>query len=408
MAGLFLPGMGPSAPLKPGPRLAGPFTMDFQFTEEQQLVRKTMREFAETEVAAIADKMDVEDWWPEELVPRLAEMGLMGMTVRAEDGGTGLDTVSYNIAIEEIARVSGSLSLSLAAHNGLGISQIYSQGSPEQIQRWIPDLAQGKKIGAWALTEPTSGSDAAALETKAVRDGDGWVLNGQKQFITNGHIADVITIMAKTDPSAGAKGISAFVAEKGEKGLQLGNKEDKLGMRGSITSQLYFEDMWLPDDRMVGEEGKGFTGALHTLDAGRIAIGSLSLGLAQGGYDRAVAYAKEREQFGKTIGSFQAIQWKLADMATEIDAARLLLARAATLKDAGQPFKTEASMAKLYASEMATRVCLDAIQIHGGNGYIQDYQVERYLRDNKLCEIGEGSSEVQRMVIARQIGLPTH
>ncbi len=394
--------------LKPATCLRRPLTMDFQFTEEQQLVRKTMREFAETEVAPIAEKMDAEDWWPEDLVPRLSAMGLMGMTVRAEDGGSGLDTPSYNIAIEEVARVSGSLALSLAAHNGLGISQIYSQGSPEQVARWIPDLAQGKKIGAWALTEPMSGSDAASLETKAVRDGDGWVLNGQKQFITNGHIADVITIMAKTDPAKGSKGISAFVAEKGEKGLQLGNKEDKLGMRGSITSQLYFEDMWLPDDRMIGPEGQGFTGALHTLDAGRIAIGSLSLGLAQGAFDRSVAYAKEREQFGKPIGSFQAIQWKLADMATEIDAARLLLARAATKKDRGEPFKIEASMAKLYASEMATRVCLDAIQIHGGNGYVRDYQVERYLRDNKLCEIGEGSSEVQRMVIAKELGLPTH
>lgn len=382
--------------------------MDFQFTEEQQLVRKTMREFAESEVAAIAERMDGEDWWPAELVPRLSELGLMGMTVRAEDGGTGLDTVSYNIAIEEIARASGSLALSLAAHNGLGISQIYSQGSPEQIQRWIPDLAQGKKIGAWALTEPTSGSDAASLETKAVRDGDGWLLNGQKQFITNGHIADVITIMAKTDPAKGTKGISAFVAEKGDKGLQLGNKEDKLGMRGSITSQLYFEDLWVADDRMIGAEGEGFTGALHTLDAGRIAIGSLSLGLAQGAFDRALDYAKQREQFGRPIGSFQAMQWKLADMATEIDAARLLLARAANKKDRGERFKMDASVAKLFASEMATRVCLDAIQIHGGNGYIRDYQVERFLRDNKLCEIGEGSSEVQRIVIAKELGLPIH
>ncbi len=382
--------------------------MDFQFTEEQQLVRKTMREFAESEVAAIAERMDGEDWWPAELVPRLSELGLMGMTVRAEDGGTGLDTVSYNIAIEEIARASGSLALSLAAHNGLGISQIYSQGSPEQVQRWIPDLAQGKKIGAWALTEPTSGSDAASLETKAVRDGDGWLLNGQKQFITNGHIADVITIMAKTDPAKGTKGISAFVAEKGDKGLQLGNKEDKLGMRGSITSQLYFEDLWVADDRMIGAEGEGFTGALHTLDAGRIAIGSLSLGLAQGAFDRALDYAKQREQFGRPIGSFQAMQWKLADMATEIDAARLLLARAANKKDRGERFKMDASVAKLFASEMATRVCLDAIQIHGGNGYIRDYQVERFLRDNKLCEIGEGSSEVQRIVIAKELGLPIH
>ncbi|MGB0652728.1 MAG: acyl-CoA dehydrogenase family protein [Thermoplasmatota archaeon] len=379
--------------------------MEFQFTEEQQLVRKTMREFAETEVAAIARRMDQEDWWPTELVPRMAELGLMGMTVPTELGGTGLDTVSYNIAIEEIARVSGSLSLSLAAHNGLGISQILSQGNEAQLAKYMPDLASGKKIGAWALTEPTAGSDAASLQTTAKRDGDGWLINGQKQFITNGHIADVFTIMAKTDPAAGTKGITAFVAEAGAKGLGIGAKEDKLGMRGSITSQLYFEDLWVPDENMLGKEGHGFIGALKTLDAGRIAIGSLSLGLAQGAFDRSVDYAKERQQFGAPIGAFQAVQWKLADMATEIDAARLLLARAANRKDQGLDFKQEASMAKLYASEMATRVCREAIQIHGGNGYVQDYDVERMLRDNKLCEIGEGSSEVQRMVIARGIGV---
>lgn len=380
-------------------------SMDFQHTPEQQLVRQTMREFAETEVAAVAQRMDEEDWWCDTLVPRMAELGLLGMTVKAEHGGAGLDTVSYNIAIEEIARVSGSLALSLAAHNGLGISQIYTQGSDEQRERYVRPMAQGKKIGAWCLTEPTAGSDAAGLETRAVRDGDGWRIDGNKQFITNGHIAEVFTIMAKTDPKAGPRGITAFVAEKGAKGLQLGKKEDKLGMRGSITSALYFEDLWVPDDAMVGSLGEGFVGTMKTLDAGRIAIGSLALGLAQGAFDASLAYAQERKQFGKPISANQAIQWKLADMATQIDAARLLLTRAANLKDQGKPFTREASMGKLYASEVGMWVTTQAIQVHGGNGYTKDYPVERMFRDVKLCEIGEGSSEVQRMVIAKTLGL---
>jgi butyryl-CoA dehydrogenase len=379
--------------------------MDFQFTPEQQLVRQTMRGFAETEVAAVAARMDEEDWWCEPLVPRMAELGLLGMTVGAEHGGSGLDTVSYNIAIEEIARVSGSLALSLAAHNGLGISQIYTQGNDEQRERYVRPMAQGRKIGAWCLTEPGAGSDAAGLETRAVRDGDGWRIDGQKQFITNGHIADVFTIMAKTDPAKGARGITAFVAERGAKGLSLGKKEDKLGMRGSITSQVYFEGLWVPDANVVGREGEGFVGTMKTLDAGRIAIGSLALGLAQGAYDASLAYAQERKQFGRPIAANQAIQWKLADMATQIDAARLLLARAATLKDQGRPFTREASMAKLYASEVGMWATTQAIQIHGGNGYTKDYPVERMFRDVKLCEIGEGSSEVQRMVIAKSLGL---
>jgi alkylation response protein AidB-like acyl-CoA dehydrogenase len=379
--------------------------MDFTATPEQELIRSTMREFAETEVKPIAARMDLEDWWPDNLVPRMAALGLMGMTVKAEHGGSGLDTVSYNIAIEEIARVSGSLALSLAAHNGLGISHIYGQGNEAQRERYVRPMAQGEKVGAWCLTEPGAGSDAAGLQTQAVRDGDGWALNGQKQFITNGHIADVFTIMAKTDPAAGPRGITAFVAERGAKGLRLGKKEDKLGMRGSITSQLYFEDLWVPDDGVVGKVGEGFIGTMRTLDAGRIAIGSLALGLAQGAFNASLAYAQERKQFGRPIASNQAIQWKLADMATQIDAARLLLARAASLKDQGKPFTKEASMAKLYASEVGMWVTTQAIQVHGGNGYTRDYPVERMFRDVKLCEIGEGSSEVQRMVIAKSIGL---
>ncbi len=383
--------------------------MDFSLTPEQELIRQTMREFAETRVQPIAAKMDEEDWWPTELVPEMASMGLLGMVVPQELGGAGLDTVSYNIAIEEIARVSGSLSLSLAAQNGLGYGHILGQGTPEQVEKYVPPMARGEKIGAWCLTEPSAGSDAAGLQTTAVRDGDGWLINGQKQFITNGHIADTFTIMAKTDPSKGAKGITAFIGEKGDKGLNLGNKEDKLGMRGSITSQLYFEDLYIPDERVIGGEaglGMGFIGTMKTLDAGRIAIGSLALGLAQGAYDASLAYAMERKQFGKPIGANQAIQWKLADMATQIDAARLLLQRAAVLKDQGKPFSQEAAMGKLYASEVGMWVTTQAIQIHGGNGYTKDYPVERMFRDVKLCEIGEGSSEVQRMVIARNIGMP--
>ncbi len=379
--------------------------MDFKPTSEQELIRQTVRDFADNEVKPLAGRMDEEDWWPAELVPRMAELGLMGMTVAEADGGSGLDTVSYNIAIEEIARVSGSLALSLAAHNGLGISQLYRFGGPALVAKYIPDLAKGKKIGAWALTEPGSGSDAAGLATTAVREGDGWTLSGEKQFITNGHVASVFTLMARSDPTKGSQGITAFVAPAGAKGLRLGKKEDKLGMRGSITSQIYLEDLWVADDHVVGAVGQGFAGAMKTLDAGRIAIGSLALGLAQGAFDASLAYAQERKQFGKPIAANQAIQWKLADMATQIDAARLLLQRAATRKDQGLPYTKEASMGKLYASEAAMWVTTQAIQIHGGNGYTRDYPVERMFRDAKLCEIGEGSSEVQRMILAKQIGL---
>ncbi len=380
--------------------------MDFTPTAEHDLIRQTMREFAETEVAAVATKMDEDDQWPTDLDAKLAAMGLMGMVVPQELGGAGVDTVSYNIAIEEIARVSGSVALSLAAQNGLGYGHILGQGTPEQVEKYVPPMARGEEWGAWCLTEPGAGSDAAGIQTQAVREGDGWRINGQKQFITNGHIASTFTIMAKTDPEKGAHGITAFIARAGDKGLQLGNKEDKLGMRGSITSQLLFDDLWVPDDQVIGGEagiGMGFIGTMKTLDAGRIAIGSLALGLAQGAYDAALAYSKERQQFGKPISANQAIQWKLADMATNIDAARLLLQRAAVLKDQGKNFTTEAAMGKLYASEVGMKATTEAIQIHGGNGYTKDYPVERMFRDVKLCEIGEGSSEVQRMVISKRL-----
>ena len=383
--------------------------MEFELTEEQRAIQKMVREFAETEVAPEIQDVETKGVWNTSVLKKAAALGLAGMTIPTEYGGTGLDAVSYNLAIQELSRINGSVGITFAAHCGLGSSHINIMGTHEQKQKYLPKLASGEHWGGWGLTEPTSGSDAASLRTTAVREGDGWKLNGQKVFLTNGHFANTFTIMAKTDPAAGAKGITAFVVEKGTKGLVLGKLEHKLGLHGSATSQIFLDDCWVPDSQVLGRKdglGKGFTGAMRTLDAGRIAIGSLALGMAQGAYETALAYAKEREQFGKKIGQFQAIQFKLANMATELDASRLLLLRAAWLKDQGRPFSVEASMGKLYASEAAMRIATEAIQCLGGNGYTTDYPVERHFRDIKLCEIGEGSSEVQRMVIARHIGLP--
>ncbi|HWH08115.1 MAG TPA: acyl-CoA dehydrogenase family protein [Candidatus Thermoplasmatota archaeon] len=383
--------------------------MEFDLTEDQKAIQKMVREFAQSEVAPEVDLIETQGVWRSSVLKKAAELGLAGMTIPTEYGGTGLDAVSYNLAIQELSRVNGSVGITFAAHCGLGSSHINIMGTHEQKQKYLPKLARGEHWGAWGLTEPGAGSDAAGIATTAKRDGDGWVLNGQKVFCTNGHFADTFTLMAKTDPAKGAKGITAFIVEKGTKGLVLGKLEEKLGLHGSATSQLFMEDLWVPDSQVVGGEaglGNGFVGAMRTLDAGRIAIGSLAYGMALGAYETALAYAKEREQFGKKIGQFQAIQFKLADMATELDASRLLLLRAAWLKDQGRPFGTEASMAKLYASEAAMRIATEAIQCLGGNGYTTDYPVERHFRDIKLCEIGEGSSEVQRMVISRAIGLP--
>ena len=383
--------------------------MEFELTDEQRQIQRTVREFAEAVVAPQIDEIEEKGVWNTDVLKRAADLGLAGMTIPAEFGGIGLDAVAYNLAIAELSRVNGSVGITFAAHCGLGTGHILIMGTPEQKRKYLPRLATGEAWGAWGLTEPTSGSDAASLRSTAVRDGDGWKLNGQKVFCTNGHFAGTFTLMAKTDPAAGAKGITAFVVEKGAKGLVMGKLEHKLGLHGSATSQLFLDDCWVSDDAVLGGPsgiGQGFTGAMRTLDAGRIAIGSMALGLGQGALDAAVSYAKEREQFGKAIGSFQAIQFKLADMATELDAAQLLLWRAAWLKDQGRAFSTEASMAKLYASEAAMRACTQAIQVLGGNGYTTDYPVERFFRDVKLCEIGEGSSEVQRTLIARALGLP--
>lgn len=383
--------------------------MDFRPTEEHVQVRRMVREFAERTIAPQVKDINERGVFETNVMREAAKLGILGMTVPAEYDGAGVDFVSYCIAVEEIARVDASTALSVAAHCGLGTTHIFIMGTEEQKRRYVPLLARGERIGTWCLTEPGSGSDAAALVTRAERTGKDWVLNGEKTFATNGHYADTFTVMAKTDPGKGAKGITAFVVEKGTPGLKLGKLEEKLGMHGSPTSQLFLEDCRVPDVNVIGGKegiGQGFIGALRTLDSGRIAIGALAVGIAQGALDASVKYAKERRAFGQPIGSFQAIQWKLADMAVQLEAARLLVYRAAWLKQQGLEFKTEASMAKLFASEVAMRATNEAIQVHGGNGYTTDYPVERYFRDAKLCEIGEGTSEIQRMIIARQLGLP--
>ena len=379
--------------------------MDYRLRSDHELIRKTVRDFARSRVAPLAAKIDKEDWWPEPLVPELARLGLWGVAVPEDSGGSGLDTVSWSIVMEELSKVSGSLALSVAAHNSLGMGHIVQHASADQKRKYVPDLAQGKKLAAWALTEPGSGSDSGALKTTAKREGDGWVLDCSKQFITNGHIASTFVILANTDPAKGTKGITAFILENGAKGFTLGKKEDKMGCRGSPTSQLFFDRVHVPDANRIGAVGEGFRQAMVILDGGRIGIGAMALGLGRAALERSVAYAKERRAFGVAIGQHQAVQWKLADMATRLDASALLILKAATRRDQGLPYGLDASVAKLTASEAAMFACREAIQIHGGNGYIADYEVERFYRDAKLCEIGEGTSEVQRMVIAKHIGV---
>lgn len=327
----------------------------------------------------------------------------MGLPFSEEYGGAGADTISYAIAVEEISRVCGSTGITLAAHISLCTFPIYRFGSEEQKHKYVPKLASGEWIGAFGLTEPGAGSDVGSIKTRAVLDGDEWVINGQKCFITNGSIADVVVLTAVTDPEKGKRGLSSFIVEKGTPGFRPGRDEEKMGLKGSITSELYFEDCRIPKENILGTRGEGFKQALITLDGGRISIGAMALGLAQGAFERALAYSKERQQFGQPICNFQAVQWMLADMATEIEAARLLVYRAAWLEDQGVRFTKEAAMAKLYASEAAERVCFKALQIHGGYGYMREYEVERMYRDQRLCTIGEGTSEIQRLVIARQL-----
>ncbi len=377
--------------------------MELELKEEHELIRKTVRDFAVRKIGPIARELDAEARFPIETVKELGRLGLLGMAVPKEYGGNPTDTMAYSIAVEELARVDGSHALIMAAHNSLCTSHIVLAGSEAQKRAYLPKLATGEFVGAWALTEPGSGSDAASMKTKAVAEGGEWVLNGTKNFCTNAPYAGVFVIMAITDPSKGYGGISAFAVERGTPGLTIGVEEDKLGVRASATSQVILEDCRIPGENLVGKLNSGYRDTLHILDGGRISIGAMAVGIAQGAFDEAMRYSREREQFGQPISSFQAVQFMLADMAVQIDAARLLVHRAAHLKDSGRRYKKEASMAKLYASEAAMRITTKALQIHGGYGFIKDYPVERMFRDAKLCEIGEGTSEIQRLVIAREI-----
>jgi alkylation response protein AidB-like acyl-CoA dehydrogenase len=378
--------------------------MDFRLTAEQDLLRRSVREFAEAEMRPHVREWDQAQQFPADLVPKLAALGLMGIQFPEEYGGAGLSAIDYCICIEELARVDPSVALSVAAHNGLSAAHIAMAGTESQKRQYLVPLARGEKIGAWALTESTSGSDAAAMRTTAAKSNGGWVLNGSKTFTTHGRVGDILVVMAVTSPRAArAKGISAFIVERGTPGFSPGKKEDKLGMRASDTSEVLLESCRVPADHLLGKEGHGFIDTMQVLDAGRIGIAALAVGLAQGAYEAALHYARDRKAFGKTIGSFQAIQWKLADNAMRIEAARLLTYRAAYLKDRAARTTLESAIAKLYASEIAVKAADDCVQIFGGYGFVKDYPAEKYFRDVKLTTIGEGTSEIQRLVIARQL-----
>ncbi|CAN5516030.1 acyl-CoA dehydrogenase [soil metagenome] len=377
--------------------------MDFALNAEQQAIRDLVHKFAQEKVAPLAHQVDETAEFPTQTFQQMAKLGLLGLPVPEAYGGVGADTISYVIAVEELSAACGSTGLSYAAHTSLACMPLLWFGNEAQKQRHLTHLAQGKGLGAFGLTEPQSGSDAAGLLTTAKRDGDSWVLNGQKMWITSGALADVILVAAVTDPGKGTRGISNFIVEKGTPGFTPGKNEPKMGLKGAVTSQLFFDNCRIPAENLLGEVNQGFIQFMRTLDGGRISIAACSLGLAQAAYTAALAYAKERKAFGHAIADFQAIQIKLADMATELDAARLLTYRAATLKDQGQPYGKAAAMAKLFASEAAERICYQAIQIHGGAGYSREYPVERIYRDNRLMAIGEGTSEILRMVIARRV-----
>jgi hypothetical protein len=378
-------------------------TMNFELTEDQLQIKYSVREFAESELKPNVMEWDEAQHLPLEIFPQLAELGLLGIIFPEEYGGAGLGYVEYATVIEELGRVDGSIGLSVAAHNSLCTNHIFQYGSEEQKRKYVEPLATGKHLGAWGLTEAGAGSDASGTRTTAVRKNGGWVVNGSKNFITHAISGDTCVAVAVTDREKGNKGITAFVFEKGMKGFAPAKKENKLGMRASETASVVFEDCYIDDAQRLGNEGEGFLQAMQILDGGRISIAALSVGIAQGAYEAAVRYAKERQQFGKPIAEFQAIQFKLADMATQIEAARLLTQQAAALKDAGKKTTKQSAMAKLYASEVAVRVSEESVQIHGGYGYTKDYPAEKYWRDSKLCTIGEGTSEIQRIVIAKQL-----
>ncbi len=378
--------------------------MDFDFDEHHRLLRQTVREFARAEIAPNAQRWDREERFPTELVPKLASMGLLGIRIPEAYGGSGMDTQAYALCVEEIARVDGSAALTVASHNGLGTGHLLAFGSEEQKRKYLPAAASGRWLAAWALTEPGSGSDSAALRTTARRDGDSWVLDGTKSFITQGSVGGFCVLLARTDAGAPKqRGITAFVVEHGTPGFTASKHLLKLGCRSSDTAELVLENVRIPDAQRVGELGRGFADTMRILDRGRISIAAMALGLGYGALDKAVSYSKQRRAFGRPIAEFQAIQFSLADAKMELDAAALLIARAAWLADRGEAHTKEAAMAKLFASEAATRACNSAVQVHGGYGYVREFDVERHLRDAKLCEIGEGTSEVQRMVIAKHV-----
>lgn len=377
--------------------------MDFTLSEEQQLLKKTVRDFAEEELKPHSREWDEKQEFPREIFTKLGELGLMGVAWPTEYGGSGMSTLDWAIVMEELSRVDAGVALSLAAHHSLCSGHIFLAGSDTQKKKYLTPLAKGEKVGCWGLTENSAGSDAGGTKTVAVRDGSDWILNGSKTFITNASVADTAVVMAVTDKSKGSKGISAFIVERGTKGFRAGKKEDKLGVRSSDTSELILEDVRVKGENLLGNEGYGFIDTLRILDRGRIGIAAWSVGIAQAAFEASMNYARGRKQFGHAIAEFQAVQFKIADMAVQTDAARLLVHRAASLRDSGREHTTESSMAKLFASEVSVQIALEAIQIHGGYGFTKDYPVERYLRDSKLGTIGEGTSEVQRLVISREI-----
>jgi butyryl-CoA dehydrogenase len=377
--------------------------MDFALSPQHEEIRRSVRDFAEREIAPVADEMERTAQFPHEVIRKAAALGFLGVPYPESVGGTGLDSLAYAITIEELSRVSGSVGIIVSAHTSLGCNPIFLAGTPAQKERYLRPLASGAKLGAYGLTEAGAGSDSRGTRTRARRDGDHWILNGSKRFITNAGVAATYIVTAVTDRSLETGRISAFIVENDAPGFSIGRLEEKMGLHASQTGELLFDDCRVPADNLLGEEGEGDKLFLKTLDGGRIGIGAMALGISQAAFEASAAYAKQREQFGRPIGSFQGVAFKIADMATQIDAARLMVYRAAWLKDQGSPYSNEAAMAKLFASEVARQVTNDAVQVHGGYGYVSEYRVERYLRDAKLTELGEGTSEIQRLVIARNL-----
>jgi len=377
--------------------------MDFRLSAEQKALQESIRHFAAREIKPLIKESDQKGEWPEGLTRKLGEMGLLGIVIPPEYGGSGYSNVDYVLILEEISKVDPSVGLVVAAHNSLCCNHLHLFGNEEQKRKYLPRLVSGETLGAWALTEAGAGSDAAAIKTRAVKKGDRWILNGSKMFITNGSLAQIAVVMAVTDPAKGRNGISAFILEKGMKGFRAGKKEDKLGIRAADTAELIFEEVEVPEENLIGQEGTGYRAAMAVLDGGRVSIAAFSLGIAAGALEASLAYAKQRIQFDQPIINFQAIQWMLADGFTELDAARLLTWRAAYLEDQGQKIPKESAMAKLFASELAVRASCAAVQIFGGYGFTKDYPVEKFYRDSKLATIGEGTSEIQRWIIAQKV-----